>query len=185
MHVLVTVASRHGSTFDIATMIGAELERFGIEVTVAPPEMIDSVDEYDAVILGSAVYIGRWLESARDFVERMAASLAGRPVWLFSSGPVGEPLKPHEEAADVAPIAALVNARAHHVFSGRVDPDTLGIGERAILSLVRAQSGDFRRWEDVRAWSASVASELANRHLTVPGQAMDRPFRADDTPVGY
>lgn len=162
MHVLVAVASRHGSTFDIATMIGAELERSGIEVTVAPPEMIESVEEYDAVILGSAVYVGRWLESARDFVERTAASLAGRPVWLFSSGPVGEPLKPHEEAPDAAHIRALVGARSHHVFAGRVNPDSLGIGERAILSLVRAQAGDFRRWGDVRAWSAMIASELSH-----------------------
>lgn len=160
MHVLVTAASRHGSTSDIATMIGAELQRAGFEVTLEPPERVESVDAYDAVVLGSAVYVGRWLESARDLVDRTAAALAARPVWLFSSGPVGEPLKPHEEAADPGPIGALVGARSHHVFAGRVATDTLGIGERAILSLVRAQTGDFRRWDDVRAWSAMIAHEL-------------------------
>lgn len=143
MRVLVTAASKHGATFDIATMIGAELARAGFDVAVEAPEAIESVEEFDAFVIGSGVYVGRWMEAARDLVNRNAAILSERPVWIFSSGPVGAPLKPLESPIDVDPMATLIGAREHRVFGGRVDRGELGLGERAILSMARAQAGDF------------------------------------------
>jgi hypothetical protein len=81
----------------------------GIAVDIVPPEAVDSVEDYDAVILGSAVYTGRWLAPARDFAIRFRDPLATRPVWLFSSAPVGDPSRKlvqsmEEDPADVTRI---------------------------------------------------------------------------------
>jgi hypothetical protein len=73
------------------------LGEHGLEATVLPPEQVEGVDGYAAVVLGSAVYAGHWLKPARELVERHAGDLADRPVWLFSSGPVGDPPKPDED----------------------------------------------------------------------------------------
>lgn len=91
MTVLVTAATKHGSTDEIAQAIGATLSERGVEALVLPPEEVRDIDEYDAVVLGSAVYSGHWLPSAMALVDRGSSAWAGRPVWLFSSGPVGDP----------------------------------------------------------------------------------------------
>ena len=160
MRVLVTAASKHAATTDIATAIAEELSAAGIETTVASPESVGSLEGYDGVVLGSGVYAGRWLGSAKEFVDRNSTALAAMPVWLFSSGPLGEPLKPDGEPADAAPIANRLGACSHHVFGGRLDRHQLSLGERAIVGLVRAPDGDYRPWDEIRAWSAGIAQAL-------------------------
>jgi menaquinone-dependent protoporphyrinogen oxidase len=58
---------------------------------VAPVQDVGAIDGYDAVVLGSAVYLGNWMKPAKEFAVREAAALAAVPVWLFSSGPIGSP----------------------------------------------------------------------------------------------
>ena len=86
--VLVSAASRHGATAEIAQAIGQALSEQGLTVTVVPPGEVRSLDGYDAVIIGSAVYMGHWLDPAKELVNRFHEALTDRPVWLFSSGPV-------------------------------------------------------------------------------------------------
>ena len=105
MKVLVTAASRYGATGEIAEAIGEVLRERGLDATVGPPEAA-TVDGHDAVVLGSAVYAGHWLKPARELVDRQRDALAARPVWLFSSGPVGDPPKPEEDPVDVAAVVA-------------------------------------------------------------------------------
>jgi menaquinone-dependent protoporphyrinogen oxidase len=87
MRVLVTAATKHGATREVAQAIGDALRGHGLDPTVVEPEQVDTVDEYDAVVLGSAVYAGHWLKPARQLVDRCGSALTARPVWLFSSGP--------------------------------------------------------------------------------------------------
>jgi menaquinone-dependent protoporphyrinogen oxidase len=103
MRILVSVASKHGSTAEIGEWIAAELRAEGLDVDVAPPPEVTALDQYRAVVLGSAVYAGRWRDEAKDLVGRHGPALAASDVWLFSSGPVGEPLKPEDDPADAAP----------------------------------------------------------------------------------
>jgi menaquinone-dependent protoporphyrinogen oxidase len=110
MKVLVTAATKYGATAEIAQAIGDALRDHGLDPTVIPPQQVDSLDGYDAVVLGSAVYAGHWLKPARELVDR-AGHLADRPVWLFSSGPVGDPPKPEEDPVDVAEILTATAAR--------------------------------------------------------------------------
>jgi menaquinone-dependent protoporphyrinogen oxidase len=169
MRVLVTAASRHGSTTEIARRIGEVLVEAGIEADVRVHGDVASVESYDGVILGSGVYAGRWLGAAREFVDREAAALSSRPVWLFSSGPVGDPAKPAAEPVDVDAVRKRTNALDHRVFNGKLDRQALGFGERAIVLAVHAAEGDFRSWEAVTEWAEGIAASLqADRPAAEP-----------------
>ena len=160
MRVLVTAASRHGATFEIARTIGDTLATAGIEADVRPPEEVDNVAAYDGVVIGSAVYAGRWLEPARDLIHREATALSARPVWLFSSGPLGDPPKPDDDPGEVAGHRETTRARGHRVFAGKSDLNDLGFAEKVIFRVVRAPDGDFRPWAEVVAWATEIAETL-------------------------
>jgi menaquinone-dependent protoporphyrinogen oxidase len=113
------------------------------------------------VILGSAVYMGRWLDPATTFVASHGATLADRPTWLFSSGPIGDPPRPGEaQAVDVAEVMAKTQAKGHKLFAGKLDKGKLGFGERAVMLAFRAAEGDYRNWDAVEAWARGIAGEL-------------------------
>lgn len=160
MRVLVSAGTKHGATAEIAGVIGEELRNGGHEVSVVEPSAVADLEGYEAYVLGSAVYAGRWLGEARELVEEHADTLRSKPVWLFSSGPVGEPPKPEEDPVDAEPLIAATGAREHRVFSGKIDRNTLGLGEKAIVMALRAPEGDFRDWNAVRAWAAGISRAL-------------------------
>lgn len=165
--VLVVAASRHGSTAEIAAMLARGIgeseagKAAGITGVAIAAEQRPDPGAFDAVVLGSAVYAGRWLDAAREYAAAHAAALRARPVWLFSSGPIGAPVMPEDEPHDAAPLSALTEARAHRVFPGRLDKARLSFGERAMATAMRAPIGDFRDWDEVRAWAAEIATALA------------------------
>ena len=150
MKVLVTAATKYGATGEIARAIGEVLREHGLDSTVGPPEDATTVDGYDAVVLGSAVYAGHWLKPARELVDRSRDALAARPVWLFSSGPVGDPPKPEEDPVDVAEMVAATGARDHRVFAGKLVRKQLGFGDKAIAVALRVPDGDFRDWAEIK-----------------------------------
>src|SRR5262245_5107506 len=147
MKVLVTAASKHGATAEIAAVIGSLLETEQFEVDVLPPEEVDRMDDYGAVVLGSGVYAGHWLKSAKEFVERHEAGLKERPLFVFSSGPVGAPPKEADEAAEAREIYASLRPIDHRIFSGRLTPSQLGPFEKLIIKVVKAPMLDDRPWE--------------------------------------
>jgi menaquinone-dependent protoporphyrinogen oxidase len=158
--VLVSAASRHGATVEMAANIGAALQAAGHQVFVVAPDEVRRVDGYEAAVIGSGVYVGRWLEPAKDLVGRHKVALSTIPVWLFSSGPIGDPPKPVEEPVDAAPLVALVGAREHRTFPGMVDRKRLGFGEKALMAAVHAPEGDYRPWDQVEAWALGIAAAL-------------------------
>lgn len=160
--VLVTAASKHGSTAEIAEHIGQTLVARGLDVTVAAPEAVETLDGIGAVVLGSGVYAGHWLQEAKELVARIALCDPKPEVWLFSSGPLGEPPKPEEDPVDVAEIESATSAREHVVFAGKIDKSKLGFAEKAIMIAVRAPEGDFRDWENIEAWANRIASALVS-----------------------
>ena len=160
MKVLVCAATKYGATGEIANVVADVLAEEGFEVTVIPPEQAGAIEQFDAMVLGSAVYMGQWMKPARELVDRSATALAARPVWLFSSGPVGEPAKPAENPVDVSKILQSTKARDHRVFTGRLVRKHLSFPDRAMASAIRAAEGDFRNWAEIRAWAACIASAL-------------------------
>ncbi len=158
MRVLVTYASRHASTREVAERIASRLRESGQEVDLAPVNDVHDVQRYGAVVVGSAIYYGRWLRPALAFVRRHQAALADRPVWLFSSGSLGD--VPGAEPAQVGELREAGRPRDHRVFGGALDRDRLGFTERMVVRMVRAPDGDFRRWEEIDAWADSIARQL-------------------------
>ena len=162
MKILVTVASKHGSTTEIAEAIKVELVQYGHDACVVSVEELETVEGYDAVVLGSAIYLGQWMKPAKEFATRQEASLKTLPVWLFSSGPVGDPAKP-EDPADRRQgdkLAETLAARGHMVFHGKVDRDNLSLAERAIVRMAKAPNSDQRDWSEIRSWAGEIAAEL-------------------------
>ena len=167
LRVLVVAASRHGSTAEIAAALARGITESyagraaGLTGVAIPAEQRPDPGAFDAVVLGSAVYAGRWLDVAREYAAVHAAALRTRPVWLFSSGPIGEPPFPPDEPHDAGPVRQITGAREHRVFPGRLDKALLGFGERAMVTAMRAPVGDSRDWEAVRTWADTIAEELA------------------------
>lgn len=161
MVVLIAADSRHGSTLEIAEVIASELRTRGIAVDVHAPERDIDIQDYEAVVLGSAVYTGHWMKRARELAAHSSELLAERPVWLFSSGPLGDPAMPVAGPAEVDEISRLTNARAHRVFAGKLDRHELGLVERAMVGAVHAKDGDFREWDEIRSWANEIADVLA------------------------
>ena len=159
--VLVAYASRHGATEEIARAIGRELSSAALSVDVRPMDEVDTVDDYSAFVLGSAIYMGAWMPDARAFLERHRPAIAKRPTWLFSSGPIGEPAVNGSKAFTATELVAAVSARDHHLFGGRLDSSTLDLGERLVARLVRARDGDHRDWAIVAAWGIAISRALA------------------------
>ena len=172
MKILVASASKHASTFGIAEAIAAELRMMRYEVDVAPVDNVLGVRRYDAVILGSAVYMGKWLPEATAFIEDHKADLREKPVWLFSSGPLGwdEPGSSDGPAA-AAELVAAAWARGHRAFAGKLDKHELGLVERLTVRAVRAPEGDFRDWSAIRSWAREIGDSLAPRPTTAAATA--------------
>lgn len=174
MTVLVAYASRHGSTTGIAERIAAGLRAAGLSVDVRPVDDAGDIAGYDAFVIGSASYMFHWLKPATRFVDRHREVLAERPVWLFSSGPLGTDLV-DKEGRDVfestrpkefARLQTLLEPRGERVFFGATDADAppIGLGEHFLRLLPKARaalpSGDFRDWPAIDAWAGEIAGEL-------------------------
>ena len=160
MKLLVAYASKHGATAEIAAAIAEAVSADGIDVRLLPAADVHTVAEYDAVILGSAVYIGHWLDPARELAIREAGALRERDVWIFSSGPIGDPPRPAEHAVDVSEITDLVQPREHQLFGGKIDREHLGFVERALVIALRVADGDSRDWDEIRRWAEAIRAHL-------------------------
>jgi menaquinone-dependent protoporphyrinogen oxidase len=185
MKVLVAYATRHGSTRGIAERIGATLSAEGLAVTVKSVEDAWKLTGYDAFVIGSAAYMGGWLNQAAAFVRRNRSVLAERPVWLFSSGPIG-PDKVDKQGRDVlvaseprefTEFATTIHPRGKRVFFGALDADAepIGLAERMAHGFTRLAPavreampfGDFRDWPAIDDWARSLARELQQVPVTV------------------
>lgn len=166
MRVLIVYASYFGSTRGIAERIGEELRADGLDATVESADRIAEIGGFDAVVVGSAIHGGHWLDAAKAFVDLHRAALASRPVWLFSSGPIGDTAV-RAEQPDPAEVPALrreLRPRDHRVFAGAFDRATadfsgLGFIERTVVKRF-LPDGDYRDWDAIDAWARQIAREL-------------------------
>ena len=161
MSILVAYASKHGSTQGIAERIAEQLRQLGKQAEARPVEAVEDPGSYEALVIGSAVYYGSWLKEATEWVHRNRAVLARRPVWLFSSGPLGTEVQDAEQQPkEMAEFRETIAPRDQRIFFGALDPSRLSFAERMMVKAVRAPAGDFRDWEAVEAWAASIARDL-------------------------
>jgi menaquinone-dependent protoporphyrinogen oxidase len=166
MNVQVICGSRLGATREIADRITHRLARAGLDARSLSPGDLADEPRADAFVLGSGVYGGHWQKAIATFAREHAAMLRQRPVWLFSSGPVGDmavgatPTEPR----DAIELRRLLQARGHRVFAGALDRDRvensdLSRLERAITRRFIPE-GDWRDWDSIDHWADEIASSL-------------------------
>lgn len=164
MTVLVAYASKRGSTAEIAETIAATLRREGLGVCLERAEDVQSLDPYDAVVLGSAVYMKRWRGDARHFLKKHRKPLRLMPFWAFSSGPVGDPATDNPEWMEPPKIATKVEelgGRDHVVFGGCLPAEPSGFMEKAMVEGTPREFRDRRDWAHIRDWAHQIALALA------------------------
>jgi menaquinone-dependent protoporphyrinogen oxidase len=163
--ILVAYATKYGSTQKIAEVIGEELRQAELRSDIVPVDRVRELTPYKAVILGSAVYIGKWRKEAVEFLKKNAQTLAERPVWLFSSGPTGEGdpvelVKGWRLPAELQPLVDQIKPRDIAVFHGNLNIEKMNFIEKGLIKNVKAPVGDFRDWEAITAWATSIADAL-------------------------
>jgi menaquinone-dependent protoporphyrinogen oxidase len=162
MKILVACATKHGATAGIAEAIARRLIELGHDADVAEVDDVADPAPFDAVVLGSAVYAGSWRDDAVAFAHLHEAALRTKPVWLFSSGPLGEQIVDEQpQPRQLAGLTEALGPKDHRIFFGALDRERLGFGERMLVKAVKAPDGDFRDWEAIRAWADEIAGELA------------------------
>lgn len=188
MAVLVAAASKHGATGEIAARIGAGLAGHGLDVEVKKLQDVDDLGGYEAFMLGSGIYLGKWMKEARRFVEGHASELAERPTWLFSSGSiVGHPPVADDpnavRAGLVETLVETTQAREHKLFAGKLDKGKLNFPEKAAVRGAHASEGDHRDWQAIDEWAAAIGRELQQTPTSPPSLSSERRSPANHRPV--
>ena len=156
--ILVAYSSKHGATEGIAQHIARSLNEAGREADARSVTDVRDFGAPEAVVIGSAVYAGSWRKEAVEFIDAQADELARLPVWLFSSGPLGEQVADDEEQPrQLAEMRARISPRGHKMFFGALDAGKLSFGERMLVKAVKAPEGDFRDWDEIARWAEEIA----------------------------
>ncbi len=191
MTVLVAYASKYGATRGIADRIADTLRQMGKAVEVKPVGAVGDIGGYEAFVIGSAVYSGSWMPEATEFVRSHSATLAVRPVWLFSSGPLGAKVREAEGQQrdegevlgqikvfgskrtihwplpkEVIEFRGSIGPREHEMFFGALDHKNLPFAERIAIKAVGGMEGDFRDWRAIEAWAETIARQLTTTGAT-------------------
>jgi menaquinone-dependent protoporphyrinogen oxidase len=149
-----------GATAGIAEAIGAELVQGGQLVDVREAGTVRSIEEYDVVVVGSAIYMRRWRPEAVHFLSTHRDELRARQVWLFHSGPVGpDKYETQRMPAKVRRLASQIGAKPAITFAGRLEPETAKgfLAERMARTNI---AGDCRDWEQIRAWANDIGAAI-------------------------
>jgi menaquinone-dependent protoporphyrinogen oxidase len=168
--ILVTYASRAGSTAEIAEAIGKTLTEGGATVDVMPMQAVKDLTPYQAVIAGSAIRGGRWLPEAVQFIRSHQSTLRHKPFAMFTVCITLAMANSEQYRAAVAgwtaPVRSIVRPLSEGLFAGLLDfaklPlnwDTLKL--RVTVAMGIFPRGDHRDWMAVRVWAESLKPLLA------------------------
>lgn len=170
--VLVGYATANGSTQGVAERIGDRLRQHGVAVDVRPVDDVLDLGRYDGFVLGSAIHGGTWLPAAAQFIDRQAAVLGERPVWLFSVSTVGDQESMfgprvakrlsalRKEAPEIRRFRSAVGVREHRNFAGVIAPSHWTASGRAFFRVMGGRYGDHRNWDAIEAWADHIAGQL-------------------------
>lgn len=150
MRLLLVVASKHGSTWEVGELVAEELRAAGHEADIVAPEHAPSPAGYDALVLGSAIYMMRWVAGLTAWLEVHSAEVARVPHAVFSVGLTG----------GEATLAPILRPRAEHTFRGKLDLEALSKVER--IAVTEGASADYRDLEAVREWARTLPDALAS-----------------------
>jgi menaquinone-dependent protoporphyrinogen oxidase len=157
--VLVAYASKYGSTGGVADAIGKELCSGKVSADVTQIKNAGAIASYQGVVIGSAIYMGKWMSEAVDFVKKNKDTLRQVPVAYFLvcmtlSQPTEK--KRAEAMSYMDPILKAVpeiKPVGVGVFAGALDYSKLSWLNQKILKSKGTPEGDYRDWNAIRAWA--------------------------------
>ena len=165
--ILLAYATRYGSTQEVAETITAALREAGFEVDVQPMQEVKTLDHYDAVVLGAAIYNARWHPDAHYFLSQYQETLRKRPVAIFALGPLSTSdaamMRSRRQLDKELEKYSWLKPVAVEMFVGKMDPAKLGFFERLISA-----ASDHRDWEAIRAWANELPTQLQHDEVLRP-----------------
>ncbi|MCB9457541.1 MAG: hypothetical protein H6671_16265 [Anaerolineaceae bacterium] len=171
MNVLLAYATTHGSSAEIAQFMGKVLEEKGHKATISNVVHINTIEEYDAFVIGSPIYVGTWMPELSTFLKAFAPQLAAHPVYLWVSC-----IRILEENGQEHVLEFYLQHDLLHdlkvrevgTFAGRLNLEETDWNERWTLAArydggtwPSSFNGDFRNWDTIRQWAEKIAGELA------------------------
>lgn len=161
--VLVAYATKYGSTKEVAEAVAETLREHGLDSEVRPARNVHSLDGYGAVVLGAALYMGRWHQDARTFLRRHHTALLRLPVAIFALGPLSTAEK--EKQGSRAQLDRALKTFywltpvSIEVFGGVIDPTRLH------FPFNHMPEGDARDWAAIRAWAELLVTPFRPARL--------------------
>lgn len=163
--VLVTYASRHGSTAEVAATIAEALQSAcDFAVTLTSMAEFEPPAAYDAIIIGTAIYADQWLPDAEDYLQHFANELQARPVAFFNVCMVAANSDDDSKAllrqyhADAH--ARAIKPVAVGIFAGQLSHNGLYGLDRWLVTVKHLPPGDYRDWDYIRAWALEACEAL-------------------------
>ncbi len=160
--ILVTYASKAGSTSEVAAAIADVLGRNGADVTVEPLKNIKDISAYQAVVVGSLIRMGGWVSEAKKFIETNKAALEKVPTAYFTTCATLKEDNAQtraEVAGYVEPIHQILKPLESGLFGGKMDTGKLNFIDRKIIEMMAKgenPNGDYRNWDEINAWAEKI-----------------------------
>lgn len=165
--ILLAYATRYGSTQEVAETVAAELRKAGLQVEIQPMRDVRTLDNYDAVVLGAAIYNTRWHPDAHRFLSQYQGILSQRPVAIFALGPLstgdGAMQRSRRQLDKELEKYPWLKPVALEMFVGKMDPSKLGFFDR-----LGATASDHRDWDAIRAWANALPAQLEHAEMFHP-----------------
>lgn len=163
--ILVAYASKYGSTKEIAIKISEAIQAAGCQVKILEADSVKDIKAYNAVVIGSGVYMGRWLKSAFKLVKKNKNELKEIPVWFFSTGPTGEGDPLIETKGWIFPKnltqeADFIQPKDKALFRGVIHKERLSGMHKWMIEKVGAKEGDYRDWDRIKGWAEGIAKSV-------------------------
>lgn len=167
--VLVSYATRYGSTQEVAEAIAATLRECGLEVDLQPMQEVRTLESHRAVVLGAPLYMGHWHKDAQSFLAKHREVLTERTVAVFALGPLStdeqEVLGARNALDEELAKYPWLTPVAVEMFGGKYDPSKLGFSHRLLTALPASPlhglpASDVRDWTEIRAWASGLAMRL-------------------------
>jgi menaquinone-dependent protoporphyrinogen oxidase len=161
--ILITYASKCGSTGEVAEAIGKTLVQNGAQVDVYPLKKVTRLSDYQGFFVGSAIRVAKWLPEATDFVSENRAILQSVPTAYFTvcmTLAEDTPANRVKAAGFLAPVRTVLAPAAEGYFAGKVDPHRLSFLENIMLKAKDVPRGDFRAWDRITSWAQDTYTQL-------------------------
>ncbi len=161
--ILVAYATRYGSTAEVAGAIADVLRAGGETVDLLPMSDVVDLSRYRAAVIGSPIYMGKWLAEAQVFIEKRQKELRRMPVAYFAVGMTladGGDEERRKAEASMDQVRLLVQPVDTGLFAGKLEPEGLSFTDKAIITLVRSPAGDRRDWDAIHSWASGLSEKL-------------------------